>query len=246
MQRVTALLIAAAVITVGGTFGTDAQTRRDRFRVRGETDTEQTPSVDARGGRLPAPRVTEAPTGFDNSTNGFLPQGPAFETIDEDNVAPLRSFNDNRFIFEEVEVVADGLGPSTTRRVAASVIRTSPPAAPARSPSTARVGSMGDDFFESLGGSLVHSRATHPDIVEPSSYEDSIRTFRISTNTLGAGFIEAIANTTLLHSRATTRGVARLRVAGAGARGRQQAAQSAGSAGRTSTRASCRLPPTPI
>jgi CxxC motif-containing protein (DUF1111 family) len=52
-----------------------------------------------------------------------------------------------------------------------------------------------------LGGSLVHSRATHPDAVEPVVYEDSIRTFRISTNTLGAGFVEAIANTTLLRIR---------------------------------------------
>ena len=32
-------------------------------------------------------------------------------------------------------------------------------------------------------------------------YEDTIRTFRISTNTLGAGFIEAISNTTLLAIR---------------------------------------------
>ena len=112
MQRVTAALLSATiVIMTGATLGTDAQTRRDRFRMRGETDTEQTPSVDARGGELPAPRTIEAPTGFDNETNGFLRQGPPFETIDEDNVVPLRSFNDNRFIFEEVEVVADGLGP---------------------------------------------------------------------------------------------------------------------------------------
>ena len=40
------------------------------------------------------------------------PQGPPFDSIDEDNVVPLRSFNDNRFIFEEVETVADGLGPT--------------------------------------------------------------------------------------------------------------------------------------
>ena len=54
----------------------------------------------------------EAPAAFDNRTNGFDPQGPAFDTIDEDNVVPLRSFNDNRFIFEEVELVDDGLGPT--------------------------------------------------------------------------------------------------------------------------------------
>ena len=54
----------------------------------------------------------EAPTGFDNLTNGFSPQGPAYDTIDEDNVSPGASFNDNRFIFEEVETKEDGLGPT--------------------------------------------------------------------------------------------------------------------------------------
>jgi len=60
---------------------------------------------------------------------------------------------------------------------------------------------MGDEFFESLGGSLVHSRSTHPDINEVVYFEDDVRTFRISTNTLGAGFVEAIANSTLLDIR---------------------------------------------
>src|SRR3954466_11992748 len=54
----------------------------------------------------------EAPAGFDNRTNGFDVQGPAFDALNEDNVVALRSFNDNRFVFEEVEHVADGLGPT--------------------------------------------------------------------------------------------------------------------------------------
>lgn len=53
------------------------------------------------------------------------------------------------------------------------------------------------EFFESLGGSLVNSRATYPEIVEQVAYQDDIRTFRISTNTLGGGLVEAIADTTL-------------------------------------------------
>jgi CxxC motif-containing protein (DUF1111 family) len=65
-----------------------------------------------------------------------------------------------------------------------------------------RTGRMdGQVFFESLGGSLVQSRATHPDVVERVAFEDSIRTFRISTNTLGAGYVEAIANSTILAIR---------------------------------------------
>jgi CxxC motif-containing protein (DUF1111 family) len=65
-----------------------------------------------------------------------------------------------------------------------------------------RTGHLKDgDFFESLGGSLIHSRATFPDIVERVNFEDEVRTFRISTNTLGNGFVESIANSTLLQIR---------------------------------------------
>ena len=56
-------------------------------------------------------------------------------------------------------------------------------------------------FVESVGGSLIQSRSTHPDIFERVPFEDSVGTLRISTNTLGAGFIEAIANSTLLSIR---------------------------------------------
>ena len=48
---------------------------------------------------------------------------------------------------------------------------------------------------------MVHSRAVHPEIIELAAFQDDIRTFRISTNTLGSGFIEAIANSTLLAIR---------------------------------------------
>jgi CxxC motif-containing protein (DUF1111 family) len=43
----------------------------------------------------------------------------------------------------------------------------------------------------------VHSRATNPEIIERVAVQDDIRTFRISTNTLGNGLVEAIANSTL-------------------------------------------------
>jgi CxxC motif-containing protein (DUF1111 family) len=56
-------------------------------------------------------------------------------------------------------------------------------------------------FVESVGGSLIQSRSTHPDIFERVPFEDSVSTLRISTNTLGAGFIEAVANSTLLAIR---------------------------------------------
>jgi CxxC motif-containing protein (DUF1111 family) len=139
----------------------------------------------------------EAPTGFDNKTNGFLPQGPRFDTINADNVVALRSFNDNRFIFEEVEVIADGLGPTyngqSCRECHQNVVTGG--ASQIAEHRTGRLTNGG--FFESQGGSLIQARATHPDIVERVFFEDNLETFRISVNLLGDGFVECIANKTL-------------------------------------------------
>ncbi len=143
----------------------------------------------------------EAPAAFDNRTNGFDPQGPAFDTIDEETVVPLRSFNDNRFIFEEVEGVADGLGPTfnaqACRECHQNIVTGG--ASQIAEHRTGRLELL--QFVESVGGSLIQSRSTHPDIFERVPFEDSVSTLRISTNTLGAGFIEAVANSTLLAIR---------------------------------------------
>ena len=56
-------------------------------------------------------------------------------------------------------------------------------------------------FFESLGGSLIQSRATYPDIVEHVVDTDETRSFRLSTNTLGGGFVECVSDSTLLAIR---------------------------------------------
>jgi CxxC motif-containing protein (DUF1111 family) len=48
---------------------------------------------------------------------------------------------------------------------------------------------------------LIQSRGTSPDLVEQLDVNDSVRTFRISTNTLGDGYVEAISNDTLLAIR---------------------------------------------
>ena len=168
-----------------------ADERRRQSFIRGAAVDPEGPIF---GGRNP----TEAPTGFDGQTNGMDPQGQPFDTLDEDNVEPLRSFNDNRFIFEEAETVADGLGPTynaqSCRECHQNVVTGG-----ASQVAEHRTGHMLDgQFFESLGGSLVHSRATHPNIVEVVAFEDDVRTFRISTNTLGNGFVESVANSTLL------------------------------------------------
>ena len=176
-------------------------TRQERFRTRGG------PAFEGPGGDFDRPgrtrikadgnRFTEAPTGFDNLTNGMDKQGPAFETINAANVVALRSFNDNRFIYEKVETVADGVGP-TYNAQSCRECHQNVATGGASQVTVHRTGRLnGDVFFESLGGSLIQSRATHPDLVERVAYEDDIRTFRISLNTLGDGYIECIANATL-------------------------------------------------
>jgi len=153
------------------------------------------------GGAVAPAALSEARTGFDHLTNGFSVQGPAFDSLDEDNVVPLRSFNDNRFIFEEVERASDGLGPTynaqSCRECHQNVVTGG-----ASQVTEQRTGHLlGGRFFESLGGSLIHSRATHPDATERVAVGDDIRTFRMSTSTQGLGYVEAIANDTLQRLR---------------------------------------------
>ncbi len=180
---------------------------RLRFTHNGQLPDEGAPGAFDQQGRTAAavrnaaPGTAEAPAGFDNLTNGFDPQGPPFETLSEDTVQALRSFNDNRFVFEEVETVADGLGPTyngqSCRECHQNVVTGG-----ASQVTVQRTGrTVNGAFFESLGGSLIHSRGTHPDVVEHVAAGDNTRTFRISPNTLGDGYVEAIANSTLLAIR---------------------------------------------
>ena len=172
------------------------QARRERFTPATAADAEG-PAL-----RIAAvANLTEALAAFDNVTNGFSPQGPAFDTLEEDDVVPLRSFNDNRFIFEEVETIADGLGPTynaqSCRECHQNVVTGG-----ASQITEQRTGHLtGGRFFDSQGGSLIASRATHPDATELVASGDNIRTFRMSTNLLGAGFVEAVANSALLAIR---------------------------------------------
>ena len=189
-------LIGFLVLQNQNVFSQARQSRAERFRHSGVIWDE-----DRSAGSDPRSDATEAPTGFDNLTNGFIEQGPPYETLNADNVVARRSFNDNRFIFEEFETIQDGLGPTynaqSCRECHQNVVTGG-----ASQVAELRSGRLENgQFFESLGGTLIQSRATHPDLVERVIPEDAIRTFRISTNTLGNGFVEAIANSTLLAIR---------------------------------------------
>jgi CxxC motif-containing protein (DUF1111 family) len=190
--------------TPGSRSPIDGKTRQERFSSNGVIENEDAPTFSNGQPRTPDDgrgTASEAPQGFDNQTNGYTEQGPNFETITANTVVVLRSHNDNRFIFEEVETVADGVGPTynaqSCRECHQNVVTGG-----ASQVTVQRAGQkIKGEFFESLGGSLIHSRATYPDIVEQLTVVDSTRTFRISPSTLGDGFIEAIANSTILAIR---------------------------------------------
>ena len=192
---VTLILAAAAAFSQDRR--SPGKTRAERFRHSGTIAGEGPAGFHG----LNAGDVVEAPTGYDSKTNGFLRQGPPFDTINQDNVMPLRSFNEGRFAYEEVEGLEKGLGP-TYNAQSCSACHQSVATGGASQVAEHRTGKVVDgQFFESLGGSLIQSRATFPDIVEQVSPDDDVRTFRMSTNTLGDGFVECIANNTLLSIR---------------------------------------------
>ena len=145
----------------------------------------------------PSTRPPPAETGFDDLTNGYFQQGPDFDTITEDNVEPLRSYNDGRFVFEEKEMAEDGLGP-TYNTQSCSACHQNIVTGGASQIAEHRTGhTFNGQFFESPGGSLIQSRATFPDIVEHVLPVDTVRTFRISTNTMGDGYVECVSDSTL-------------------------------------------------
>jgi CxxC motif-containing protein (DUF1111 family) len=121
--------------------------------------------------------VTEAPSGFDNQTNGFEPQA----NMDADRVA-----------FEKVEQISDGLGP-VYNAASCAQCHASPVTGGISQIAEMRAGSMnGTTFVPHPGGSLVFDRATDASIQVRVSPLDTIRTLRTTNNALGDGFVEAI------------------------------------------------------
>jgi CxxC motif-containing protein (DUF1111 family) len=175
---------------------TDHRTREERFTQNGTLADEGPSSYPNSPGD-----ATEAPTGFDNLSNGTIPQGAAFNTLNGTNVVSGRSFNDDRFFFEEIETIADGLGPTYNAQSCRECHQNIVTGGASQITEQRSGHTFKHEFFDSLGGNLIQSRATSPDIVEHVAPGDNTRTFRISTTTLGTGFIESIANSTLLAIR---------------------------------------------
>ena len=132
---------------------------------------------------VPLAYAVDAPAGFDNLTNGFVNQA---------------QFDIDLEIFEEFEVIDDGLGPVYNAQACRECHQN--PVTGAISQTTELRVARFDSFFgiysDRPGGSLINDRAIDAKIQERVAGEDNIQAFRSSLNTLGDGFVEAIADAT--------------------------------------------------
>lgn len=147
-------------------------------------------------------QFSDAPTGFDNKTNGMVDD--ATHQADQTK-------------FDETEQLSDGLGPLYNAQ-SCRECHQNPVSGAASQVTELRVGHLGPDgHFRTpdipiahgaeviSGRSLVNDRAICPNAAFPAEEiqervpeTETIRTFRISVNLLGDGFVEAIPDQTLI------------------------------------------------
>jgi len=133
-------------------------------------------------GQTPPP-PTEAPTGFDNLTNGFTSQ---------------TQFDLDRATFEERDGIDEGLGPVYNAQSCAECHQ-NPVTGGSSQIAELRAGHRdgAGNFVAAPGGSLINDRAVDASIQERVGGADDVRTLRMSTSVMGAGFVEAIDSATL-------------------------------------------------
>jgi CxxC motif-containing protein (DUF1111 family) len=175
------------------------------------------------GGGIPClqPATSDALTGFDDKTNGFIPQGqPPPDCTD-----PVPgTFEHDKAVFEEVDTIAKGLGPVYNAQ-SCKECHQNPVTGAISQINELRAGhTVGTTFFDAPGGSLINDRGIPTPNYNPNDLrksakvqervpplftaavisgpalpnEEPTRTFRTSLNTLGDGFVEAIADGTIV------------------------------------------------
>jgi CxxC motif-containing protein (DUF1111 family) len=150
----------------------------------------------------PPTQASPAPNGFDNASNGVTDD--ATHKADQDK-------------FDEIELLADGLGPLYNAQSCRECHQNPVSGGPSQVLEL-RAGHKGrDGHFENpeipinggaeviKGRSLVNQRAICPNAAFPTTEiqervpdSENIRTFRISVNLLGDGFVEAVDDSTLI------------------------------------------------
>jgi CxxC motif-containing protein (DUF1111 family) len=122
--------------------------------------------------------AVDAPTGYDNLTNGFETQA---------------NFDQDRGTFDKVEQIADGLGPVYNAQ-ACRECHQNPVSGSVTQVNEVRAGQTDADgnFTPHPGGTLVNDRAIDPAIQEHVFDSDNTVTTRTSLSIMGDGFVEAI------------------------------------------------------
>ena len=175
------------------------------------------------------PPISEAlANGFDDFTNGFVPQGDP----PKECTSPVPgTFLQDKAIFEDVDEVGDGLGPVYNAQ-SCRECHQNPVTGAISQITELRAGhTVNGVFTDAPGGSLINNRgiptpnygdehksAKVQERVPPLftagiigggpaiTGEEGTRTFRTSLNTLGDGFVEAIADGTLISIAAQQKG----------------------------------------
>ncbi len=156
-------------------------------------------SVEGQGGTEALTTDMDAKT--DDLFNGFGARGVAFNECQRAAVSPTArgngTFEDNKVIFSQQENIADGLGP-TYNDVGCLNCHQSVDVGAFSQQMEFRAGHIVNGaFVDAAGGQLIHARGTDSDIVEHISTLETNKAFRITTSTLGDGFVECISNTDL-------------------------------------------------
>jgi CxxC motif-containing protein (DUF1111 family) len=139
-------------------------------------------AVAAEGAVVSNAAVTEAPTSMDTTTNGVSTQA---------------DMDAARDVFEEVEFIANGLGPVYNAQ-SCRECHQNPVTGAGSQVTEFRNGHFnGISFVDPPGGSLNNDRAIDPSIQERIQAGQEVRTFRISLSIMGDGFVEAIDSNTL-------------------------------------------------
>ena len=172
------------------------------------------------------PIISEAPAfGFDDFTNGLVDQGDPKDPAEGTFLADKETFG-------EVDEIEKGLGPVYNAQ-SCRECHQNPVTGAISQITELRAGhTINDVFFDAPGGSLINHRGIPTDNYDDPTHksakvqervpplftagiigggpaltdEEKTRTFRTSLNTLGDGFVEAIADGTLVSLAAKQKG----------------------------------------
>ena len=169
--------------------------------------------------------VTEALTGFTTTTYSEDAPESTLNTIVSNGFSDSQTFLNDQSVFQEEDGVDKGLGPTFNARACVDCHQ-NPVTGGASQVSVRRVGHMSGGQFVNpnitindgqtviASRSLVNDRAICPQAQERVPQSENIRTFRMSLNTLGDGYVESIADSTLQALAQQQRALTRGRIAG--------------------------------